>query len=158
MTKSEEEKKYYCGWREPVPKGKIRAPVEYCIQNNQIKYYGIVAIDPELLEKYKGTSSDLTKEKLKLKKIEDDAKILIKEVKNIKLILEDDTAKASSTKKAQKRLDELLAKRDKLVKKLKTQKLVVENIEADQKQREEAENRAKKKSKSGSKTSNKKKK
>lgn len=125
---------YYCGMG-PVPKGKVRAPPEYCLQNNQVRYYGIVAIDPELLKQHNTKTTDLIKEQLKLKKIGDEAKILIKEVKNLKLILDDTEAKESQRKKAQKRMDELLAKRDKLVKRLKTQKAVVEQAEAEEAQR-----------------------
>lgn len=134
---------YYCGMG-PVPKGKIRAPPEYCLKNNQVRYYGIVAIDPELLKTVSKKGTNLVKEQLKLKKIEDDAKILLKEVKNIKIVLEDADAKPSRTKKAQKRMDELVAKRDKLVKRLETQKLVVEAAEADAYESEKAERKAKK--------------
>lgn len=142
---------YYCGMG-PVPKGKIRAPPEYCLKNNQVRYYGIVAIDPELLNTIKTKTTNLVKEQLKLKKIEDDAKLLIKEVKNIKIILEDDEAKPAKIKKAQKRMDELLAKRDKLVKKLKAQKAVVEAAEAEeQMQSEKSESKSVSKSASKSK-------
>ena len=144
---------YYCGMG-PVSKGKVRAPPEYCLKNNQVRYYGIVAIDPELLKSVKSKTSSLVKEQLRLKKIEDDAKILIKEVKNLKIILDDDKARPSVQKKAQKRMDELLVKRDRLVKRLKAQKSVVEAAEEEEKEREKeaASLEKKKKSKSGSKS------
>ena len=145
---------YYCGMG-PVPKGKVRAPPEYCLKNNQVRYYGIVAIDPELLQTVNKKGTNLIKEQLKLKKIGDDAKILLKEVQNIKIILEDKDAKASQMKRAQKRMDELLAKRDKLVKRLKTQKIVVEAAEANAIESEKAAEKAAEKSPTKPKTSKK---
>jgi len=121
----------YCGIG-PIPRGKIRGTPEYCIQTNQVRYYGLELIDKKLLKSAKGKSSDIVKEQLKLKKIEDDAKFLIKEVRNIKVITEDRDAKPSQQKRAQKKLDELLVRRDKLVKKLKTQKEVVETLEKEE--------------------------
>lgn len=142
----------YCGIN-VVPPGKTLGTPEYCVQTNQVRYYGLELIDEDLLNQAKGTSSNLIKEQLKLKKIEDDAKILINEVKNIKIILEKNT-KPIQQKKAQKRMDELLISRDKLIKKLKSQKQIVEAIEDAQKRREKALEKAAalKKKSSGSKT------
>jgi hypothetical protein len=135
----------YCGVG-PIPKGKIRGTPEYCVQTNQVRFYGLEAIDESLLKQAKGKTSNLIKEQLKLKKIEDDAKILIKDVKNVKLILEENATPAQQ-KKAQKKMDDLLVKRDGLIKKLKTQKQVVETLE-----KEEKRKKASKKKSSGSKT------
>lgn len=121
----------YCGIGK-IPKGKELASPEYCIKNNQVRYYGLVAIDPKLLKESNVKTRSLVKEQLKLKKIEDDAKVLIKEVKNLKLILEDKEARPSQQKQAQKRMEQLLAKRDKLVKKLKVQKKIVEEFEQEE--------------------------
>lgn len=138
---------YYCGIG-PVPKGKVRAPVEYCIQNNQVRYYGLVAIDPELLKTAKGKTSSLIKEQLKLKKIEIDAKMLIKEVKNLKVITDDDRMTESKQRKAKKRIKELLSKRDKIVKRLKDQQRLVESLERDEEEKERLSSESSKKSKS----------
>ncbi len=148
----------YCGIGQ-VPKGRIRGTPEYCIQTNQVRYYGLEAIDEDLLKQAKGNVSDLTKEKLKIKKIEDDAKILIKEVKNIKIILESEDSKPSQKKNAQKKMDELLVKRDTLIKKLKAQSQVVKELEKDIERRKkvkeasETKKKSTKKSTSGSKKS-----
>ena len=153
----------YCGIG-PVPKGKVRGTPEYCIQTNQIRYYGLVAIDPSLLKKAKGSTSSLIKEQLKLKKLTDDAKILIKDVKNIKVILDDDRTRPAQQKKAQKRMDELLAKRDRLTKRLKAQQAAVEALEQEEASEKKKSSKTKGKSKgkstkkvnkSGSKTSRK---
>ena len=71
----------FCGLG-PVPKGKVRAPPEYCLQKKQVRYYGKVAIDSELLEQYSKKETSLFKEQMKLKKIEDQAKKLIREFTN----------------------------------------------------------------------------
>lgn len=137
----------YCGIGK-IPKGKIRGTPEYCIEANQVRYYGLKKIDSNLLSMSKSKKTDLIKQQLKLKRIEDDAKILIKEVKNIKLIINDDLARESSKKKAKKRMDELLVKRDNLVKRLKKQREFVKQIE---KEERDAEEQIKKSSKSLSK-------
>lgn len=118
----------YCGIG-PVPRGKVRGTPEYCIQTNQVRYYGLKKIDKSLLKNLKGSTTDLTKEKMKLRKIQDEAKILIKEVKKLRIILDNSDAKDSQIKKSQKRLDELLVKRDALLKKLKRQQKIIKSIE-----------------------------
>ena len=142
------ENNMYCG-AGGVPKGKIRGTPEYCIQTNQVRYYGLELIDEDLLKRAKGTTTNLDKELLKLRRMEDDAKVLIKKVNIVKIILEDDRSRPSQLKRAQKKMDALLLRRDKLVKKLKAQKAVVATVEADEKRR--AKTKAKTK-KSGSKT------
>lgn len=159
MPKSEESESnnYYCGIGD-VPRGKIRAPVEYCIQHNQVRYYGLVAIDKKLLISAKGKTTDLNKEKIKLAKIKADIKILLKEFSTNKIILEnkDGSQRASDIKKAKAKRILLLQRRDKLKKQYNTQAKVVENLEKEE-IRAEKEKEKKKKSKtnpkSGSKTS-----
>ncbi|AEX61856.1 hypothetical protein CE11_00724 [Megavirus courdo11] len=99
----------YCGIGK-IPKGKIRGTPEYCIEANQVRYYGLKKIDSNLLSMSKGRKTDLVRQQLKLKRIEDDAKILIKEVKNIKLIINDDLARESSKKKLEKEWTSYLLK------------------------------------------------
>lgn len=142
------ETKMYCG-RGPVPRGKVRGTAEYCLRNNQVRYYGLVAIDKKLLDMYQGKATSLIKEQLKLKKIENEAKILIKEVKNIKVILDNEELKQSRRKQVQKKLDNLLLKRDKLVKKLRDQRQVIHTIEKEEKR---ADKEAKKAEKEANKT------
>jgi hypothetical protein len=120
--------KMYCGPR-AVPKGKVRASLEYCIRNGQVRYYGIVAIDPKLLDSIKGQASSLLKEQFKLKKLEDKAHVLIKDVKKLKIILENTEASKSKLKRAQQRMNNLLKQRDKLVKHIASQKKIVKNME-----------------------------
>lgn len=43
----------YCG-KGPVPKGKKRGSAEYCLMNNQVRYYGVEKIDKKLLKDYEG--------------------------------------------------------------------------------------------------------
>ena len=131
----------YCGIG-PIPKGKVAGTQEYCIQTKQVRLWGKNKIDKNKLSEASRKTPDLVKEQLKLKKIEDNAKILIKEVRNLKVILEREDVRPSDLKKAQKRMDELLIKRDKLVKQLKTQQKIV-------KAAEEEERMSRKKSSSG---------
>lgn len=127
---SEKNNKYYAGIG-PVPKGKVRAPPEYCLQNNLVRYYGLVAIDKELLEKFrKNKESNLQKEQLRLRRLQDEAKIIIKEYRNLKLALKHEE-KPSSIKRIQTKLDSLVVKKDKLVKNLKRQQQIVDNLMQD---------------------------
>ncbi|AGC02111.1 putative low complexity protein [Acanthamoeba polyphaga moumouvirus] len=133
----------YCGIGK-IPKGKIRGTPEYCLEANQVRYYGLKKIDPDLLSMTTSRKSSLVKEQLKLKRLQDDAKILIKEVKNVDLVLNDDMARESNIKRARKRKDELLIKRDKLVTRIKKQREIVKALE----KREDQQNKS-----SGSKSS-----
>src|SRR5258705_207523 len=42
----------YCGIGK-IPKGKVRGTPEYCVQTNQIRYYGLEEIDEKLLKQAK---------------------------------------------------------------------------------------------------------
>src|ERR1700761_5187735 len=92
----------YCGVGK-IPKGKIRATPEYCVQNNQVRYYGLVAIDQNLLKSAKGESSNLTKERLKFQKAKDEAEILLKDIQTQKLIVEKKNEAKDKVKVAQKK-------------------------------------------------------
>ena len=142
----------YCGIGS-IPKGKIRGTPEFCVQSNQVRYYGLEKINKSLLKTAKGSTTNLIKEQLKLKKIETDAKILLKEVATIKIILDNDT-RASQRKRAEKRMSELVKKRDTLVKRLTTQKKVVDALEQEEARIRKKESKTNKKnsSKSGSKS------
>lgn len=133
----------YCG-AGSVPKGKERGTAEYCVQTNQIRYYGIEAIDETLLQN-RGKGKNIIKEKLKLKKIEDDAKLLIKDVSRTKMVINSEKSKPSERKKAEKKLESLMTQRDKLVKKLKSQKAVVEALDKEEALQRERESEATKK-------------
>jgi len=151
-SKESKSKKYYCGIGE-VPRGKIRAPVEYCIQHNQVRYYGLVAIDPKLLVSAKGKTTDLNKEKIKLHKINADIKILLKDFSMIKIILSDPDAKPSKIKKAEAKKAAMLKRRDVLRKKFIEQNDVIKNLEKEEARAKKAKKEAKaKKAKKEAKT------
>lgn len=128
----------YCGIAK-IPRGKVLGTPEYCMGINQVRYYGLELIPPGLLEKVKNKESDLIKEQLKLKHLQDEGKLLIRNVKNVKVILETEGMRASTVKKAELKYKALLKKRDKLVKKLKDQQEVVRIMEEDKQAREEEE-------------------
>lgn len=91
----------YCGIGK-IPTNKVRGTPEYCVQTNQVRYYGLELIDEDLIKKSKGKNSNLVEEQLKLKKIEERAIGLINEVKKIKIILESDNATNAQKKAAKK--------------------------------------------------------
>lgn len=155
-----EEKKYYCGVG-PVPRGKVRGTPEYCVQTNQVRYYGLVKIDKDLLKTAKGETTDLIKEQLKLKKLEDDARVLIRDAKNLNLIIEDDTIKKSKRKQAREKMKKLMEKREKLIKSIKSQRDYVNELKEEKEKEEKRAKKEKKKEKekkkkSGSKSKKKK--
>jgi hypothetical protein len=132
MSDSEEdveiEKKYYCGMG-AVPKNKIRAPPEYCLKHNQVRYYGIVAIDPELLEKYKKKGPNLLTEQIKLKKYEDQGRKLVRDMEKVKTELQDEKTTESRRKRVIKKQNDLYKLRDKLKEQLKYQRETVTLLE-----------------------------
>lgn len=130
--------KMYCGIGD-VPKGKVRASPEYCIQNNQVRYYGLVAIDPELLKKKQSSTANLVKEQTKLRKIDDEANYLLKQIRNLKVIVEDDRHKPSTIKNAQKKLDKLIPKKAIFAKKLRAQLEYVKQLEKEEAERRKIE-------------------
>ncbi len=140
----------YCGIGN-VPRGKIRGTPEYCVQVNQVRYYGLEKINENLIKNAKGKTSSIVKEQLKLKEIEEKAKALINEVKKINIILAQKHAKPSQIKSAEKKLSSLLEKRDKIVKSLKIQIKIVDNLEKEE-AKEKAKNEAKIKKSNGSKS------
>lgn len=110
----------YCGVKNP-PKGRERGTPEYCAERNQVRYYGIKKINKKLVRTEAGPAPSLIKEQLKSKKLMDDAKILVKDSKIVKIIMESDKSTNSEKKKAQKRLDELKGRRDRLIKRITQQ-------------------------------------
>lgn len=138
---------YYCG-RGPVPRGKKRGTPEYCLRNNQVRYYGIVAIDPALLDKFQTKALDLVTEQLRLKKLENLAKILIKDVKHVKIEMENEDLKASRRKQLEKKMANLLKKRDKMLVQLRNQRKVIAQLEEERKQAEKQSKQKQKKKKS----------
>jgi len=166
MPKDKKEKKekfsakeghnYYCGAGE-LPRGKIRAPVDYCIERNQVRYYGLIAIDPALIERTKRGVGSLNKEKVKLQGLISDAKLLVAEFKGVKLSLEHKDLSESARKKLLKKKEELLVRRDKLKKKQTDQREIIARLEREEKKLEKAQAKeAEKKKSSGSKTAKKK--
>lgn len=153
---------YYCGVQEPPPQGKTRASLEYCIQHNQLRYYGIVAIDPKLLVTMKIRTSDLNKELSKLHEINNNIKILIKNFKSNQRILSDENTTNAKRKRAEIKRESLLKKRDKLKKQFALQTKIVKNAEIEDKKqkaeaeklkkKEDAKNEKKTRSRSGSKS------
>lgn len=116
---------FYCGVNNP-PRGKVRGTPEQCLGAKQVRYYGVEKINPRLLKKEDGP--DLTKERLKLKNLEDKGKKILRETTNLKIIIDDPTERASKIRKASKRLKVLNEQRVKLIKKLKNQKAIIDSI------------------------------
>ncbi|MEM0354000.1 MAG: hypothetical protein QXW79_00325 [Thermoplasmata archaeon] len=117
----------YCGIRK-IPKGRERGTPEHCLKTKQVRYYGLVKIDKNLLEKVKGKPLDLQSEVMKLRKLEYEARYLLRIAKNLIFILEDERMSMAQKKSAQKKMDKLLIKRDKLLEKYKKQKKIVDDL------------------------------
>ena len=69
----------YCGIGK-VPAGKKRGSAKYCLEKNQVRYYGLEQIDQKLIDKKNAEAKklDLTKEQLKLHKIKYKAQGIIR--------------------------------------------------------------------------------
>lgn len=118
----------FCGIGK-VPKNKTRGTPEYCINNNQVRYYGLVGIDEKLLDKYKKTKTqDLQKELMKSRKLGWDAQYLVKQANNLKVIINNKDERPSKIKSAEKKLEGIRKKRDVLLAKIKKQNEIVKEL------------------------------
>ena len=126
MAKEEE---LYCGNKDPAPRGKKIATAKYCVENNQYRRYGLEKIEPSLLKKKMNKTIDVVKERMKLRKIRDEAKMFMNEVKKLKIILDNDGSKPSDKKSAKLRLSKLALKKETLIKKLTAQEKIVNSLD-----------------------------
>lgn len=149
--KEEKLRKIYCGVA-PVPTNSDLGTPSQCLSKNQVRYYGRIAINKNLLKEHlEGKkSSNLLNEQLKLKKMEADAKILLNEIKKSKLILEREDTSEARVKRYRTKLRDLLKKRDRLLVKYKKQKEIVKTVDREKKReaKEKEKEKAKKKKKS----------
>lgn len=135
----------YCGIGS-IPKNKRRGTAEYCIKNNQVRYYGIKRVDPELVETLKKVSrSSLTKEILKLRKIQDEVKILVSEYRKAKIIQEHKDSTPAEVKRAAKKIQKIVEKKNLLKKNLAKQLKLVDNLEKEEKRLEKELKKSQKK-------------
>lgn len=116
---------YYCGIGK-IPKNKTRGDASTCKKMRKIRYYGIETVNPKVLTETNMKKYDYNKEAFKLKKIEEDAKLLIKDINHQKIIISKSTG--TKLKNAKKKLDTLISKKNGLIKKLKAQNdLILKN-------------------------------
>lgn len=116
---------YYCGIGK-IPKNKVRGCESICAKQKQIRYYGIKAINPKILLESKTQKQDIQKESFKLKKLEEDANLLIKNIKHEKIIISKTTGKKLEDSK--KKLNMLIKKKEPLLKKLKMQNDLINKL------------------------------
>lgn len=138
---------YYCGINK-VPKGKKRGTPKYCYTNKQVRYYGLEALDQDILEELEKAAKkgSLQKEQINLKNLEFKGTKLLKEIKNVKVAIEVAEDNDKSTKQLDKKLAKLYATRDKFVKQYKKQQEYVKQLEKEEKkEREKAKKKKKKK-------------
>lgn len=123
--------KIYCGIGN-VPRKSKRGSAAQCYNTKQVRYYGIKKIDIKKIQKkaiIERRKNQLIKEQLKLRKLNDKAKILLKNIKNTQLEVKVRKKKKLSTKVLDKKMAAYLTKRDKLIKLIKLQKKLVINLE-----------------------------
>src|ERR1700747_505611 len=128
--------KLYCGAKD-VPRGKKLADAEYCVKTNQIRYYGIVKVDPKLLEqKKKGQLKTLEDEEMKLHNMKIELNAFIKKAEKLVKIKNNEKSKKSEKTKAIKEIEKMKIKRPKILKDIEIQGKIVE---AKRKERDEEE-------------------
>jgi hypothetical protein len=140
----DENKGVYCGVKR-ISKNKRLGTPDECAELNQVRHYGLEKIDKNLVNISGKKPRSLIKEQLKEKKLEMDGRVLLKEANTLKIIIEDDRISEKTKKKSRKRLDELKNMSTKLVKKLKEQKKVINEIKQDELVKQTRENNLKKK-------------
>lgn len=124
----------YCGTG-PVPKGKVRATPEYCVQNKQVRYYGIVALSKELAEKAagKGKAVNLAKEQEKQGKLLIKVNGLRRRELNLKVIIDNPDEREKKRKAAEKELAKVLEQKQKALTEGRKQEALVNQLIAEKK-------------------------
>lgn len=138
--------KRVCGLKEPR-NGEKRGSAEYCFDKKQIRYYGLVPVDPEILIK-KPKKRTVLDEQLALKKLQDEAVVIINKAKHFKMIIKEKSFTDKQKEKAKRDLDRLVEKSEDLQKRLAKQKKILKK--AQEKTQEKA--RAPQKKRRGKKT------
>lgn len=113
-------KGYYCGVKNP-PKGKERGSVEYCVNHNQVRYWGLKAVKEKDLVKT-AITPNIDKERIKLQKIGLDIDDLLKAYQKVMRVIDDPKSTRVQLKSAQKKRETMLKRRDVLRKKYNTQR------------------------------------
>lgn len=121
---------YFCGIGK-VPKGKERGTMEQCLQQGQVRYYGLVKIDPKVIENNnkKKKIKNLQEEEFKLKNLETKAKKLVRDIKFQRIILNNNESPEKKKKAATRELKILFKQRDNLIKNLKNQSKKVKDMQ-----------------------------
>lgn len=128
----------YCG-AGPVPKGKIRGTPEYCVENKQVRYYGIVALPPHLAEKamQSGKKLNLLKEQIKGRKLGDKRILITKRAKTLAVIIGNEEERETKRNSAKKELKKIIESIKKLDKQIAAQNKLIDQIK-EEKEKEEA--------------------
>lgn len=116
----------FCGVNR-IPKGKQLGTARQCANKKQIRYYGLVKVEKDILKKQVDLAVTLLDESIKMRKLNDKAKILIREIKKYEII-EQESKKMSEQRQATKKLGDLLETRDKLITKIKNQQKVIKKL------------------------------
>jgi len=122
-------KEPYCGSKS-VPKNKVRGTMKECADSNQVRYWGVKKIDKKFLGDQKEKVVDVENEIIKLKNMEAEGGILLKEIKKTKLIIKLRKEGNKKYKIYQKKLQSLLLKRDKFIIKYNKQREYVKELTA----------------------------
>lgn len=122
---------YFCGIGN-IPKGKKIGTAKQCLSSKQVRYWGVESVPARLIKQRKQAKKlSLTQERLILKKLEDQAKKLVRDVKNVKgeiAIREEKGARPLKT--LDTKLADLLKRKNPLIKKIKKQMIIVDKKEA----------------------------
>ena len=144
-------RKYVCGLKEPK-KGEKRGSARTCADKNQVRYYGVVAIDPEILLNKSVRKRSLFALQLQYKKMQDDVVEIFNKDKKWKMIVDNKDATDKSKKSAQEKRKKLVEKAYLLKQKIKLQQKA---IRAAEKEEASLKHASKKKSKTTSKKTSK---
>lgn len=126
MVSKKEKSNIYCGTK-AVPRKMKRGTAEECARANQIRYYGVKKISPEVLKLAKKINHE--EEVKKLEYIHFQINKLVKHYNEIQKILNDRKSSKPELKKAKEVKKLILQERDNLLNKLKEQSRIVRRIE-----------------------------
>lgn len=121
MAEKKERSDVYCGIG-IIPKGKRLGTIDECFKKKQIKYYGQIAVDPEILKRGASDLRELRKlEAQKLLKLNTTARVNINNIKKMLIVLSAPTATKSQLKIATQNKAKYIAMNKRLIKSIQDQ-------------------------------------
>jgi len=125
---SDSEKATYCGLKKPT-KNKKWASQEYCLEHKQVRRYGAIKIDQDVLNGNSVKKLDLVTEQLRYRSLIDKRNIMLKKFRNAKVIFDNVDERPAKRDAAKKEIDALRKRNITIRAQMEKQLKVVQDLE-----------------------------